>query len=121
MTQRQGPIRPGIGSAHDPVGSASSQAQAFHDQGLAYLHSYVWLEAARSFNQALRLDQTLALPHLGLTIAYVELNAADAARKELERARALARTEHDRSHVGLRTLQMAAEATPGIVTNLAAY
>jgi len=121
LAQKPVPIRTGIGRAHDPVADVSSQAQAFHDQGLAYLHSYVWLEAARSFNQALRLDQTLALPHLGLTIAYVELNAADAARQELARARALARTEHDLRHVALRTLQMAAEATPGIVTNLAAY
>ncbi len=32
------------------------EAQAFYDQGLAYLHSYVWIEAARSFNQALRID-----------------------------------------------------------------
>src|SRR4051812_25081859 len=86
LAQRPVPIRTGIGHAHDPVASASPQAQAFHDQGLAYLHSYVWLEAARSFNQALRLDQTLALPHLGLSIAYVELNDASAARAALTRA-----------------------------------
>ena len=64
-------MRAGIGSAHDPVATASPQAQAFYDQGLAYLHSYVWLEAARSFNQALRLDPKLALAHAGLPIAYV--------------------------------------------------
>jgi hypothetical protein len=54
----------GIGSAHDAVSTASKQAQAFYDQGLACLHSYVWLEAARSFNQALALDPKLALAHL---------------------------------------------------------
>src|SRR5207247_8939486 len=58
---------------------------------------YVWLEAARSFNQALRLDPKLAMAHLGLTIAYSELNAAAAAHAALDRARALAATDHDRT------------------------
>jgi len=103
------------------VASASPRAQAFYDQGLAYLHSYVWIEAARSFNQALRLDPRLALAHLALTIAYVELNAAPAARTALERAQALARSEHDRRHVAARALQMAAEASPRDVAKLTAY
>ena len=115
------PIRAGIGSAHDAVATTSKPAQAFYDQGLAYLHSYVWIEAARSFNQALRSDPTLAMAHLGLTLAYVELNAAPAARAALARAQTLARTEHDRRHVAARALQMAAEAAPGDTATLAAH
>jgi tetratricopeptide (TPR) repeat protein len=115
------PLRTGIGSAHDTVGTASKQAQAFYDQGLAYLHSYVWLEAARSFNQALRLDSKLAMAHLGLTIAYTELNAAAAAHAELDRARALAVTGHDRTHADARALQMAAEDAPRDTGKLAAF
>jgi tetratricopeptide (TPR) repeat protein len=121
IAQRSIPIREGIGTAHDAVATPSTQAQAFYDQGLAYLHSYVWIEAARSFNQALRIDPRLALAHLGLTIAYVELNAAPAARAALERAQTLAGTEHDRRHVAARALQMAAEAAPGDAAKLAAY
>jgi tetratricopeptide (TPR) repeat protein len=121
MAQRPVPLRSGIGTAHDAAGSPSPKAQAFYDQGLAYLHNYVWLEAARSFNQALRLDGTLALAHLGLTIAYVELNAAPAAREALQRAQALARTDHDRRHVAARALQMAAEDAPADAAKLAAY
>jgi len=121
LSQRPVPIRTGIGSARDTTGSGSKEAQAFYDQGLAYLHSYVWLEAARSFNQALRLDGNLALAHLGLTIAYTELNAPPAARAALARAQALARTEHDRRHVAARALQMAAEAAPADAAKLAAY
>src|SRR5215208_1180128 len=75
VAQRPVTLRPEVGSAHDAAGTASKPAQAFFDQGLAYLHSYVWLEAARSFNQALRIDPKLALAHVGLTVAYVELNA----------------------------------------------
>ena len=45
LAQRPVTLRTGIGSAHDPVSTSSKQAQAFYDQGLAYLHSYVWVEA----------------------------------------------------------------------------
>jgi tetratricopeptide (TPR) repeat protein len=115
------PLRTGIGSAHDPVATASKDAQAFYDQGLAHLHSYVWIEAARSFNQALRIDPKLAMAHLGLTIAYVELNAAPAAHAALDRAKALASSDHDRRHVAARALQMAAEEAPGDAAKLNAY
>jgi tetratricopeptide (TPR) repeat protein len=121
LTQRPVPIRTGVGSAHDPAATSAPKAQAFFDQGLAYLHSYVWIEAARSFNQALRIDPGLALAHLGLTIAYVELNVAASARASLVRAQALAHTDHDRRHVAARALQMAAEDAPGDAAKLAAY
>jgi tetratricopeptide (TPR) repeat protein len=115
------PLRAGIGSAHDPVKTSSAESQKFYDQGLAYLHSYVWLEAARSFNQALRIDPALAMAHAGLTIAYTELNAPVEAREALERAQVLATTAHDRRHVELRALQTAAEAAPRDAAKLAAY
>jgi len=121
VADRPVPLRTGIGRAHDTVSTTSEQAQAFFDQGLAYLHSYVWIEAARSFNQALRIDPTLALPHVGLTIAYTELNAPAEARTALERAQALAKSAHDTRHVELRTLQMAAEEAPRDAAKLAAY
>jgi len=56
------------------------RAQAFFDQGLAYLHSYVWLDAARSFNEALRADPNLAMAQLGLSYALGELGLRDLAR-----------------------------------------
>jgi tetratricopeptide (TPR) repeat protein len=117
------PLRTGIGSAHDAVGTRSKEAQAFYDQGLAYLHSYVWLEAARSFNQALRIDPTLAMAHAELSLAYTELNAGAAARDALERARALAASvpDHDRRHIEARALQVAAETSPGDTAKLGAY
>jgi len=107
--------------AHDPAATAAPDAQRFYDQGLAYLHSYVWLEAARSFNQALRIDSKLALAHAGLTIAYTELNAPADARAALERAQALATGAHDRRHVELCALRMAAETAPRDEAKLTAY
>jgi tetratricopeptide (TPR) repeat protein len=121
LAQRPVTLRTGIGSAHDAVGTKSKEAAAFYDQGLAYLQSYVWIEAARSFNQALRIDPKLGMAHLGLTVAYVELNAAPAAREELRRATALAVSDHDKRHVEARTLQMAAEDAPADKARLAAY
>ena len=69
----------GPGQAHDPVTSASPEAQAFYDQGVAYLHSYVWIEAARALRQALRLDPKLALAHVGLSRVATALEARAAA------------------------------------------
>jgi tetratricopeptide (TPR) repeat protein len=111
LLTRAVPLHSGIGRTHDEVSTKSAEAQAFYDQGLAYLHSYVWIEAARSFNQALRLDPRLAIAHAGLSVAYVELNAPAKARAALDRARQLARSasDHDRQHIEARALQMAAE------------
>ena len=115
IAQRPLPLRSGIGTAHDPVGTASKEAQTFYDQGLACLHSYVWLEAARSFNEALRLDPKLAVAHAALSLAYIELNAPAAAREALERATALAprSSDHDRRHIDARAEQAAAEGAHG--------
>ncbi|MBI3492724.1 MAG: hypothetical protein HY047_13245 [Acidobacteria bacterium] len=121
IAKRPAPLRTGIGSAHDDVAASSKQAQAFYDQGLAYAHSYVWLEAARSFNQALSLDPKLAMALSGLSLAYTELNAPSAARDALARAQALATGDHERRHIAARTLQMAAEAAPADAARLTAY
>src|SRR5438270_1343203 len=75
-----------VGRLHDPATTSSSDAQKFYDQGEAYLHSYVWIEAARSFNQALRLDPKLALAYVGLSRVYTGLEDAAAAQKAEEKA-----------------------------------
>src|SRR5215475_8470339 len=112
LIERPLPLRPGIGAAHDAVSTREPQAQEYYDQGLAYLHSFMWIEAARSFHQALRLDSMLAMADVGLSYAYVELNAPAEAKASLDRARsrAASASEHDRCHVELRAAQMAAEA-----------
>lgn len=117
------PLRSGIGKAHDPVSTRSKEAQAFYDQGLAYLHGYMWIEAARSFNTALARDPQLAMAHASLSVALTELNKADAARAALARAEQLASSAgaHDRLHVAARAAQEAAEAAPADRTKLAAY
>ena len=123
LLERAVPLRTGIGAAHDDAGTKSSEAQAFYDQGLAYLHSFVWIEAARSFHEALRHDPTLALAHVGLSYAYVELSKSAEATKAIATAQTLAAKggEHVRRHVEARALQMLAEDAPRDVARLAAY
>ena len=134
LLERPLTLRTGVGRAHDAVSTKSTEAQGFYDQGLSYLHSYVWIEAARSFHQALRSDSGLALAHVGLSYAYIELNKPADARMAIERASALARgatadkrglsareLAHERHHVDSRVLQMAAEDAPRDSAKLAAY
>jgi tetratricopeptide (TPR) repeat protein len=123
VLERPVTIRTGIGTVHDDAGTKSADAQKFYDQGLAYLHNYVWIEAARSFHQALRSDSNLALAHVGLSYAYIELNKAAPARQAIATAQKLAANagEHVKRHVDARALHMAAEEAPGDATKLAAY
>jgi tetratricopeptide (TPR) repeat protein len=125
LLERAVPLRAGIGAAHDDAGTKSKEAQAFYDQGLAYLHSFVWIEAARSFHEALRHDPNLALAQVGLSYCYVELSKPAEARNAIATAAAMAksRSEHERHHVDARIQQMQAEeiAFTRDPTRLAAY
>jgi tetratricopeptide (TPR) repeat protein len=123
LLERPVSIRTGIGAAHDDAATKPPEAQAFFDQGLAYLHSFVWIEAARSFHQSLRHDPNLALAHVGLSYAYVELSKPAEAKKAIAAAQALSAKagEHVKRHVEARALQMAAEDAPGDAARLAAY
>ena len=100
-------LRAGIGVPQQPPPTPSSMAAALYLQGLACLHSYAWIDAARSFNEALRRDATLAMAYVGLSYAYEELNEPAAARAALERARAIQVVEHDRRRIEIRSVQLA--------------
>jgi hypothetical protein len=51
---------------HYRVTTSSEQCQAYVDQALGYYYSYVWMEAARSFETALQHDPNCAFAHWGL-------------------------------------------------------
>jgi len=108
ILERTVPLRTGLGNAQERVTTSSAEAQAFYDQGLNYLHGYVWIEAARSFRQALRTDPGLALAHVGLSRVYSGLDDPKAARAALERAQALAgqASERERRRIAVRAKQL---------------
>ena len=62
-------LREGIGTVHHEASTASPPAQRLYDRGLAYLHNYSWIDAARAFNEALRHDATLVPALVGLSTA----------------------------------------------------
>jgi tetratricopeptide (TPR) repeat protein len=99
LLERPLPLRKGIGKVHEEVTTSSPEAQAYYDQGLAYLHSFVWIEAARSFHQALRLDPRMPMAYLGLSDAYIGLQDVQAASAALEKAQSLAGDTSDRERV----------------------
>src|SRR5216684_1066381 len=117
ILQRPVTLRQGIGKISDPVTTSSPEAQAFYNQGLAYLHSYVWIEAARSCNQALHADRKLALAYICLSRAYSGLEDQKAAQSALEWAQALAANlgEREQLRVSLRAKQV--EAIKDIVND----
>ena len=118
------PIRSGAGMVREAVSTSSTEAQSYYDQGLALLHSYFWIDAARSFHQALRLD-----PKLGM--AWVRISQIDtsgfldpaAARKALAQAESLSggMAPWERTRVTLRKLQLDSIEDPKDVTRLQAY
>jgi tetratricopeptide (TPR) repeat protein len=101
ILDRPVPLRTGIGTVHEEVSTSSSEAQAFYDQGLAYLHSFVWIEAIRSFHQSLRADRNLAMAYFGLADAYIGLNDPATARAAFERARSLEKKLNERERTWL--------------------
>src|SRR5688572_18182232 len=123
LLERRVSIRGGIGVAPDDAGTKSKEAQAFYDQGLALLHSFVWIEAARAFHEALRHDSNLALAQVGLSYCYVELSKPAQAKQAITAAQMLAAQsdDHVRRHVEARALQMAAEDAPTDPAKLVAY
>jgi tetratricopeptide (TPR) repeat protein len=116
------PLRRHIGTVNDRITSSSPDAQAFYNQGVAYLHSYVWVEAARSFNQALRHDPNVAMIYVGLSRAFSGLDDDQAARMAIDRASGLAAAASPREQrrVAIRKLQLDAMADVADVIKLVA-
>ncbi|MGH9493231.1 MAG: hypothetical protein ACRD2K_06995, partial [Terriglobales bacterium] len=117
------PLRSGIGPVHEAVTTTSKEAQAYYDQGMAYLHSYVWIEAARSFHQALRLDPEMAMAYVGLSRTYSGLTDPQAARESVQKARehSAHAAEWEKRRIELRVQQLDAIADLDNQQKLAAY
>jgi len=123
MLSRPVPLREGTGNAREEVTAASPEARAFYIQGLNYLHGYVWIEAARSFHQALRLDPELAMAYIGLSRVYSGLEAPADAESALAEAQARAAkvTPRERRRIAVRAAQLHAMADLGDATRHLAY
>jgi tetratricopeptide (TPR) repeat protein len=114
ILERPVPIREGIGRVSQKVTTSSRDAQAFYDQGLAYLHSYVWIEAARSFREAIRRDEKLAMAWMGLARAEQAMNHNSQVKEAITKAQALAAgaSKLEATYVALRAQQIEAQNAP---------
>ena len=110
LLQRPLPLRQGVGNSHEKVTTSSPEAQAFYDQGLNYLESYVWIEAARSFHEALRHDPKLAMAYIGLSRTHSGLDDGVGAKRFLAKAKELGASASDweRRRIDIREKQLAA-------------
>ena len=123
LLERAVPLREGIGNSHEVVTTKSKEAQAFYDQGLNYLESYVWIEASRSFHQALRHDPQLAMAYVGLSRTHSGLDDAPGAKAYFDKAKALAAaaSEREQRRIAIREAQLAAMESIEDAAKLAAY
>jgi peroxiredoxin len=90
---------PGVGGIDFPVTTASSEAQAFFNQGVAQLHTFYYFESERSFRQAALLDPKCAMTYWGMAMS--NQNNGKRARSFLARARAesAAATDRERKYI----------------------
>jgi tetratricopeptide (TPR) repeat protein len=114
MLKRPSVIRAGAGKVTQKISAKTPTVQAFYDQGLAYLHSYVWIEAARSFHQALREDPECAMAWVGLARAEQGLNRDRQSQEAIAKAKSLEgkATASERRHIALRAQQIEAQLAP---------
>jgi hypothetical protein len=110
ILQRSLPLRTGVDNSHEKVTTTSAEAQAFYDQGLNYLESYVWIEAARSFHEALRHDPKLVMAYIGLSRTHSGLDDSVGAKRFLKKAKELAggASDWERRRIDIREKQLAA-------------
>jgi tetratricopeptide (TPR) repeat protein len=90
LMERPVALTDAAGRMPQAVTTAAPEAQAYYDQGIAFLASYAFVDASRAFHEALRRDPDLAMAHLQLAKTYVNVDALDDARRHFARAQALA-------------------------------
>jgi tetratricopeptide (TPR) repeat protein len=84
--ERPLPLNQGLTRVEHPVQAATSEAVTYYEQGLTYYYLYHYLNAVRSFNEALRRDPELLPAYAGLSRALASLGARDEAERVLDRA-----------------------------------
>lgn len=103
-------LRSNVGQYPTPTSTKNPKAQAYFEQGMAYLHGYSLVEAARSFHEAVKLDSTFVMAYVGLSRLYIQLEDNKAALKAAETARSFSKYASDREkgHIELRFAQLKA-------------
>jgi len=78
-------LMPGLAKINFPTSSKNETAQQFFEQGIAWLHGFAYLEAERSFRQALQEDPELVMAYWGMAMA--NANNSERARGMIDEAK----------------------------------
>jgi Tfp pilus assembly protein PilF len=95
------------------ISTSSAQCQKFFDQGLGFFYSYVWMEAARSFETALQHDPNCPLAWWALSRALERWGRGDHARALLK-AHALRERASDREQLLIKARMQEKGQLPGV-------
>ena len=73
-TAKTAPVKPaviesGLGGVNHPVSTKNARAQAFFNQGLAYIYAFNHAESIKAFKRAAELDPNLAMAYWGSALA----------------------------------------------------
>jgi tetratricopeptide (TPR) repeat protein len=82
-------LLPGVGAVNHRITTASPDCQQFYLQGLGFHHSFVYMEAARSFERATQLDPQCPMAFWGLSRALESWGRGEDAKKALAWAKLL--------------------------------
>jgi hypothetical protein len=81
------------------ISTRSPECQAHFDQGLGYFYNYVWMEAARSFETAAKIDPDCAIAWWGLSRALDEWKGPNLSKEALQTAQKLLPKASDRERL----------------------
>ena len=95
------------------VSTTSPECQACFDQALGYFYSYVWMEAARSFETALKHDPDCALAWWGLSRALERWGKGDQTKALLKANELKDKASHREQQLILTRMQEKGQA-PGV-------
>jgi Tfp pilus assembly protein PilF len=107
-------LAPDLCLLHYRISTDSGECQAFFDQGLGYFYSYVWMEAARSLETAVKYDPNCPMAWWGLYRALERWGRGDQATKALLKASELqAKASHREQQLIVASMQEKGH-TPGV-------
>ncbi|MES2890618.1 MAG: hypothetical protein V4725_01365 [Bacteroidota bacterium] len=86
----------GIGQINFPITTNSKDAQLFFNQGMAFLWSFEYVQAARSLYTAATFDSLNPMMYWGLSQAYESMNDTTESRNMANKAMALSTQASDR-------------------------
>ncbi|MFQ3592319.1 MAG: hypothetical protein SNJ82_03900 [Gemmataceae bacterium] len=98
---------------HYPVSTTSEKCQAYIDQALGYYYSYVWMEAARSFETATRYDPQCGFAYWGLARALERWGRGNA-NDQYKKAWELRTASHPREQMLFKASMQLKGLLPGV-------